>query len=597
MNQLTRVLTALFALTALFWVSIAHAEPDDVTLPTGQEETTAPATEVAEPTAAAPIDLEEKAKASGALFFDAGLETTAPEEAVEPGEEAADTTGGMALDEAAPPTEAAEPVTEEPSDPAEEAAAEPQPEKQKFVPHETSILNRLVSFGGLFGFVLIAWLISERRGQIAWRTVAWGIGLQLLFGAVVLSPLVSEFFYTVVNGGVSQLLAFAEEGSAFVFATIHPHQSTTLNFGTGEFETVTYGFSDRPPDNWSPAARTFAFVILPTIIFFSALMSLLYYMGVMQFIVKVIAWVMVRTLGTSGAESLSAAGNIFVGQTEAPLLIKPFVNGMTRSELMAVMTGGFATVAGGVLGAYVSFLHDAIPNIAGHLVIASIISAPAALAIAKVMVPETEESETAGVVKVNFEENAKNPMEAIANGATDGMKLVLNVAAMLIAIVALVAMVDALLGIIPIRYCGDSVTIGYAVECAVVDVTAEPLSLSGIMGWLFFPFAVLMGVPLADCYEIGRLLGEKIVLTEFLAYIHLGDLIDGSEAVITERSAIIASYALCGFANFASIGIQLGGIGGIAPKRMGDLASLGFKAMIAGAIAACMTGAVAGLFL
>lgn len=490
--------------------------------------------------------------------------------------------------------------TAAPQEPLVQEAAPPEKptvesKSKSFVPHETTVLNRLVSFAGIFIFVLIAWTMSEHRNRVNWRTVGWGIGLQLLFGAVVLSPWVSEFFYTVVNGGVARLLQFAEEGSAFVFATIHPHQSSTMNFATGEFETVTYGFSDRPPENWSPGTKTFAFVILPTIIFFSALMSMLYYVGFMQRVVKMIAWVMVRTLGTSGAESLSAAGNIFVGQTEAPLLIKPFVATMTRSELMAVMTGGFATVAGGVLGAYVSFLSDSIPNIAGHLVIASIISAPAALAIAKVIVPETEVSKTAGVVSVEFEKNAKNLMEAIANGATEGMKLVLNVAAMLIAIVAMVAMFNWLIGVVPVRFCGDEYQMGYSMTCAM-DGGAVPLTLSDIMGVLFFPFAVLMGVPLADCGEIGRLLGEKIVLTEFLAYIHLGDLIRG-EPVITERSAIIASYALCGFANFASIGIQLGGIGGIAPKRMGDLASLGFKAMIGGAIAACMTGAIAGLFL
>jgi CNT family concentrative nucleoside transporter len=466
-----------------------------------------------------------------------------------------------------------------------------------FVPYEAGILDRLLSFVGIFAFVGVAWLMSEHRSRINWRTIGWGIGLQLIFGAVVLSPAVSEIFYTVVNGGVARLLDFANEGSAFVFQTIHPHQSDALNFGTGEFERVTYGFSDRPPENMNPAVKTFAFVILPTIIFFSALMSMLYYLNIMQRIVKVIAWVMVRTLGTSGAESLSAAGNIFVGQTEAPLLIRPFVDGMTRSELMAVMTGGFATVAGGVLGAYVAFLNNSIPNIAGHLVIASIISAPAALAIAKVIVPETEESQTAGEVKVAFEKNGSNLMEAIANGATDGMKLVLNVAAMLIAIVAIVAMVNWFVGAVPVRFCGDAATFGYAAQCADATVTAVPLTLSDIMGWLFFPFAFLMGVPLQDCSEVGRLLGKKIVLTEFLAYIDLGAMLDSPVPVITERSAVIASYALCGFANFASIGIQLGGIGGIAPKRMGELASLGFKAMIGGAIAACMTGAVAGLFL
>ena len=574
MTNAMRFLMTVFAGLALFVAAttLAQSEPDAVQ--PAVTEPTATESAATEPTTTEPTATEPTA--------------TEVTPGVEPNEEVAPA--------AAPDADVAYQWQTIPIPPSEAAADV----GEKFVPHETSILNRAVSFFGIFGFVLIAWLISEKRNRVNWRTVGWGIGLQLVFGAVVLSPMVSEFFYTVVNGGVSKLLFFAEEGSAFVFQTTHPHQGSSMNFGTGAMEVTTYGFSDRPRENWNPAAKTFAFWILPTIIFFSALMSLLYYLGIMQVIVKGIAWVMMRTLGTSGAESLSAAGNIFVGQTEAPLLIKPFVNGMTRSELMAVMTGGFATVAGGVLGAYVSFLQNSIPNIAGHLVIASIISAPAALAIAKVMVPETEESQTAGDVKVEFERNAKNPMEAVANGATDGMKLVLNVAAMLIAIVAIVAMFDFMMGAIPVRFCDSEIlqeaytTTGYS--CAVGYSTAA-LTLSDVMGWVFYPFAAMMGVPLQDCSAIGELLGKKIVLTEFLAYIHLGEMINGSQVVITERSAIIASYALCGFANFASIGIQLGGIGGIAPKRMGDLASLGFKAMIAGAIAACMTGAIAGLFL
>jgi CNT family concentrative nucleoside transporter len=305
-------------------------------------------------------------------------------------------------------------------------------------------------------------------------------------------------------------------------------------------------------------------------------MSLLYHIGIMQWVVRAIAWVMVRTLGTSGAESLSAAVNIFVGQTEAPLLVKPFIQTMTRSELMAVMTGGFATFAGGVMGAYVKFL-DGVPNIAGHLVMASIMSAPAALAIAKVMVPETGSPVTTGTVDGTFEKTATNFIEAAANGAAEGMKLALNVAAMLIAIVGLVAMFDWMVGLIPI------------------EVGTEPLSLSLILGWIFAPIAVVMGVPFSEALVVGRLLGEKIVLTEFVAYINLGTVIQSEVPQISERSAVIASYALCGFANFASIGIQLGGIGGIAPDRMGDLASLGFRAMFAGVIAACMTGSIAGM--
>ena len=450
-----------------------------------------------------------------------------------------------------------------------------------FVPHETAWWERLISFLGVFAMVGIAWVLSVDRARIAWRPVAWGIGLQLGLGALVLSPAVSGFFYAVVSDGVNQLLAFSEEGATFVFGTIEPHQLVV----DGQEQTIA--------GRVSPPVKTFAFWILPTIIFFSALMSVLYHVGVMPWIVRILAKAMVRTLGTSGAESLSAAGNIFVGQTEAPLLVRPFVARMTRSELMAVMTGGFATVAGGVMGAYVRFLDD-IPGIAGHLVMASILSAPAALAIAKVMVPETEEPETRGEVTLEMDSAASNVVEAAAVGATDGLKLALNVGAMLVAIVGLVAMLDWCIGLVPVGFCADGVVLG---RTCTAGVAADPLSMSRILGWVFAPVALLMGVPWQDAVAIGGLLGEKVVLTEFLAYIHLGAMVSAETPVITERGAVIASYALCGFANFASIGIQLGGIGSIAPERMTDLSQLGLRAMVAGVLAACMTGAVAGVLL
>ena len=257
-------------------------------------------------------------------------------------------------------------------------------------------------------------------------------------------------------------------------------------------------------------------------------------------------------------------------------MIKPFIQNMTRSEIHAVMVGGFATVAGGVMAAYVSFLGD-IPNIASHLVIASVMSAPAALAISKIMYPETEESMTAGDVKMEIDRPDANLIEAASRGATEGMTLVLNVAAMLIAFVALIALVNFLL--------------------AYIDLSGEPLSLERIFGWIFQPIAFIMGIPWDECATVGRLLGEKIILTEFIAYRDLSDIMARDPAIISQRSALIASYALCGFANFASIGIQIGGIGGIAPERRADLARLGMSAMIGGALAACMTGAVAGLLL
>ncbi len=444
------------------------------------------------------------------------------------------------------------------------------------------LTERVGSALGLVGLLFVAWLMSENRRGVAWRPVLWGLGLQLALGFVLLSPAVAGLFYRVVDGAVQQLLAFSNEGAGFVFDTIEPH-------------LIEIPGADEPMlvvDRISPPLRTFAFTVLPTIIFFSALTSILYHIGLMQRLVQAIAAVMVRTMGTSGAESLSAAGNIFVGQTEAPLLVRPFVHDMTRSELMAVMTGGFATVAGGVMGAYVSFL-GAIPNIAGHLVLASIMSAPAALAVAKVVVPETGVPRSARARAAELSRTASNVVEAAAQGASDGMRLAINVAAMLIAIVGLVAMVDWAVGFVPITVCGSGWALGYG--CA--EGAAEPLSLAAVFGVLFAPLALLMGVPWEECGLVGQLLGEKIVLTEFVAYVHLAELIEADPPALSPRSAVIASYALCGFANFASIGIQLGGIGGIAPERMSDLASLGLRAMWGGMLAACMTGAVAGIML
>jgi len=436
-----------------------------------------------------------------------------------------------------------------------------------FLPDTTGPLARFGSLGGLFVMVALAWLLSTNRRAIRWRPVLWGVALQLLFGLIVLQPALQHFFFDVVDGGVRRLLSFSEAGSNFVFQTVEPHE---ILDATGQPVTFI--------GRISPPVKTFAFWILPTIIFFSSLMSVLYHLGIMHRVVRAIAWLMQRTMGTSGAESLSAAANIFVGQTEAPLVVRPYIANMTRSELHAVMTGGFATVAGGVMAAYVGILKD-IPGIAGHLVTASIMSAPAALAISKVMVPEDGVPVTLGTLDIAHERTARNVIEAAANGATDGVKLAINVAAMLIAFVGLVAMTDWVLALLPL------------------SVHGAPLSLSLILGWLFAPIAFSMGVPWKEAVVVGGLLGEKLVLTELLAYIHLGALVAGPTPVLSERSAIIASYALCGFANFASIGIQLGGIGGIAPSRMGDLAQLGLRAMIAGSLAAFMTATVAGALL
>jgi len=319
----------------------------------------------------------------------------------------------------------------------------------------------------------------------------------------------------------------------------------------------------------------FAFNVLPTIIFFSSLTTLLYHLGVMQRVVSIIAWVMQRTMRTSGAETLSAAGNIFVGQTEAPLLVKPFIDGMTRSELMAVMTGGFATVAGGVLAAYVGMLVAYFPDIAGHLMAASVMSAPAALVVAKLMLPETGEPETAGILPVAVDRPDVNVIEAASRGAAEGLHLALNVGAMLLAFLALIAMANGMLGWVGGLLGMD----GWSLEAALGSVMA--------------PVAWLLGVPWQDAATVGSLMGLKTVATEFVAYLGLADHLAGGNS-LSGRSVIIAAYALSGFANFSSIAIQIGGIGGIAPGRRRDLSVLGLRAMVGGSIAAFMTAAIAG---
>jgi CNT family concentrative nucleoside transporter len=436
---------------------------------------------------------------------------------------------------------------------------------------------------GLVVFAACAWLLSVDRRRISWRPVLWGLGLQLALGAVVLSPALQDVFFTVVDGGVRRLLSFAEAGADFVFQSVETHRVDVVT-DDGVMTMTVAG-------HISPPLKTVAFWILPSIIFFSSLMAIAYHLRLMQPLIEAIGRLMQRTMGTSAAESLSVAANIFIGQTEAPLMIRPYIAGMTRSELHAVMCGGFATVAGGVMAAYVGFLRD-IPGIAGHLVTASILSAPAALAVSKILYPEDGSPETAGVVRLDRTSPYGNVIEAAARGATDGMKLAINVAAMLIAFVGLVALGDWLLTLIPISFGADGVVVGWAAAGV-----SEPLSLARVLGWFFFPVAIVMGIAPADAAVVGGLLGEKLVLTEFIAYVDLGRIVSAPEPVISRRSAIIASYALCGFANFASIGIQLGGIGGIAPERLPDLSRVALRAMTGGFIAACMTGAVVGLFL
>lgn len=402
-------------------------------------------------------------------------------------------------------------------------------------------------FTGILGLTILlgaAFLLSNNRRKINWRLVFYGLALQLFFAVFILKTPIGKPFFDTIDQIIRKLLSFSDAGSDFLFKSFRA------------------GIVEGPLMN-------FAFRVLPTIIFFSSLMAILYHLGIMQVIVKWIAKAMQKTMKTSGSETLSVSANIFVGQTEAPLIIRPFISSMTKSELMAVMTGGFATIAGGVMAMYVKILSD-IPGIAGHLMAASIMSAPAALVVAKIIYPETEISDTMGDLKIEVEKSEDNVMEALSRGATDGLKLAANVGAMLIAFVAMIAMINAILGFFD-------------------------LSLQQILGWIFSPLAWTMGVPWAEAGTLGMLMGEKLVLTELIAYGDLSHLRD--IAAISDRSAIIASYALCGFANFASIGIQLGGIGGIAPNRRKDLAKLAIKAMFGGAIASWLTATIAGILI
>ena len=405
-------------------------------------------------------------------------------------------------------------------------------------------MERLIGIAGILVLLGIALAMSNNRKAISWRLVTWGLGIQILFAIIILKTPVGIPFFGAIDIGIKNLLSFSDAGSDFLF------------------KSFRYGVVEDPLMN-------FAFRILPTLIFFSSLIAVLYHLGIMQFVVKWIAKVMQKSMGTSGSETLCVSGNIFVGQTEAPLLVRPFILKMTNSELMAVMVGGFATVAGGVMAMYVSMLGN-IPGIAGHLLAASIMSAPAALVIAKIIYPETEASDTFGDLKIALDNKDDNIMEALSRGATNGMKLAANVAAMLVAFVAIIAMVNAILGLLD-------------------------LSLQQILGWIFSPLAWVMGVPWDEAGIIGALMGEKLVLTELIAFGDLSELMTTNS--ISDRSAIIASYALCGFANFASVGIQLGGIGGIAPERRKDLAKLGLKAMFGGALASWLTATIAGILI
>jgi CNT family concentrative nucleoside transporter len=434
-------------------------------------------------------------------------------------------------------------------------------------------LHRLISVLGILVFIGLAWLMSSHKRRVNPRIIVGGLLLQFVFAAIILQTTLGSEFFNALDFAFTTLLSCVNAGSEFVFGP---------------------GFAE----------HFFAFKVLPTIIFFSAFMSIFYYYGVMQFIVSLFARLMQMTLGTSGAETLSAAANIFVGQTEAPLVIRPYISSMTISELNAIMIGGFATMAGGVLAAYVDMGISA-----KHLLSASVMAAPAGLMIAKILQPEVDQPKTLGHVKLDVKDPSANVLEAVANGAVSGLQLALNVGAMLIVFLALIALINLILGWVGAQF-------GYVDRTQFIVPEAPGLgwfglpfpeipsleirswSLEGALGWVFQPVAWLMGIEWKDCPRAGELLGLKMAANEFIAYGRLSDWGKPDSAVeISERTRQIMTYALCGFANFSSIGIQLGGIGGIAPDRRGDLARLGFRAMLGGTLVAFINACVANIMM
>lgn len=426
---------------------------------------------------------------------------------------------------------------------------------------------------GLIGMVFligVAYLFSTNRKAIDWKLVGSGLFLQLLLGTLLIKvPFINEAFSSVGKGFVV-FLSFSAEGARFLFSdlAVNSFNATGAKHSLGHI---------------------FAFQALPTVIFFSTVTAGLYYLGILQKIVWGIAWVMARTMRLSGAESLSAAGNIFLGQTEAPLLIKPFIASMTKSELLCLMTGGMATIAGSVLGAYVGMLGGSDPaeqaKFAAHLLSASIMNAPAGIVIAKIIMPQTEKINTE--LQVNKEKLGVNLIDAMSTGAADGLKLALNIGGMLLAFIAVIALVNYVLK----DMIGDWTGLNEIIKSST-NGQFSGFSLEYILGQMFRMVAFVIGVEWQDCLQIGSLLGQKTAINEFVAYANLGEM--KSSSLISEKSILIATYALCGFSNFSSIAIQVGGIGSMAPEQQGNLSKLGMKALLAASLACLMTATVAG---
>ncbi|MGO4552466.1 NupC/NupG family nucleoside CNT transporter [Lysobacter sp. 2RAF19] len=417
---------------------------------------------------------------------------------------------------------------------------------------------------GLFGLAVligIAWLFSNNKKAVDWRLVATGVTLQIGFAALVLLVPGARNVFQSLGDGFVAILAFVGEGSKFIFGSL--------------MDVNKFGF-------------IFAFQVLPTIIFFASLMGVLYHLGVMQAVVRAMAWGITKVMRVSGAETTSVCASVFIGQTEAPLTVRPYIPRMTESELITMMIGGMAHIAGGVLAAYVGMLGGGDPVqgafYAKHLLAASIMAAPATLVVAKILIPETGTPLTRGTVKMEVEKTASNVIDAAAAGAGDGLRLALNIGAMLLAFIALIALINW-----PLTWVGHATGLDVAL--------GHPTDVASILGYVMAPIAWVIGVPWQDATTVGSLIGQKIVINEFVAYLQLADIVNGKVAgvALSEQGKLIATYALCGFANFSSIAIQIGGIGGLAPERRGDLARFGLRAVLGGSIATFMTATIAGV--
>ncbi len=424
---------------------------------------------------------------------------------------------------------------------------------------------------GLFGLsvlLAIAWGFSNNKTRVDWRLVATGLALQIVFAAfVLLTPVGSQVFDTLGKGFV-KLISFTQAGSEFIFGDLAKQDK--------------FGF-------------IFVFQVLPTVIFFAAFMGVMYHIGVMQKIVQGMAWAITKVMRVSGAETTSVCASVFIGQTEAPLTVRPYIGKMTNSELLTMMIGGMAHIAGGVMATYIAILGGTDPVLqaiyAKHFLAASIMAAPATLLIAKILIPEVEEPLTRGTVRVHVERTTQNVIDAAAGGAADGLKLALNIAAMLLAFIALIALVNWCIGgLSSVTGFTDWINAGRAIP---IDV-----NLGSILGFVLSPIAWLIGVPWDDAGIVGGLIGTKVVLNEFVAYLQLGGIpVGDAPGQISEHARLIATYALCGFANFSSIAIQIGGIGGLAPERRSDLARFGMRAVLGGSLATLMTATIAGVLL